>query len=231
VTWYPGWDSLDSVRNWHTIFEISGIAFLALLVGAEILAFQYGHRKDELVAVAEHAAETRREQSEATTKAQRDAETAQLQRKLAEAQKAAEEAGKKAASVEQAAAARHLTESQRSAISNAIAPFSGKAIDIVIPMGDNEAKSFAAEFVAVFRKAGWDAGQNDGINQAVWTGPPTIGVQVTLNQNEASANRLPPGAEPLIRALIAVGLTEGGYVNPGTAPGKIELRVGSKPMK
>jgi hypothetical protein len=70
VTWYPGWDSLDSVRNWHTIFEISGIAFLALLVGAEILAFQYGHRKDELVAVAEHAAETRREQSEATTKAQ-----------------------------------------------------------------------------------------------------------------------------------------------------------------
>jgi len=42
MTWYPGWDSLDSVRTWHTVFEISGIAILALLVGAEILAFNTG---------------------------------------------------------------------------------------------------------------------------------------------------------------------------------------------
>jgi hypothetical protein len=87
VTLYPGWDSLDSVRTWHTVFEISGIAFLALLVGAEIFAFQYGHRKDELTAIAESNAETKRKSDADAAEARRKADVEALQKRLADADK------------------------------------------------------------------------------------------------------------------------------------------------
>jgi hypothetical protein len=231
MTWWPGWDSIESTAFWSHFWFWFGIACLFALGASEIVSHIYGLRKDQLVAVAETAASAQRKSDADAAETRRKGDVEALQKQLAAAEKSAEDAQKKAASVERAAMARHLTESQQTAIFNAIAQFAGKSVDIVIPMGDNEAKSFAGEFVSIFRKAGWNAGENDGINQAVWTGPPVTGVQVTLNQGEASANRLPPGAEPLIRVLIALGLTEGGFVNPGTQPGKIELRIGSKPLR
>jgi hypothetical protein len=51
----PGWDSLESVTWWHSVFEIAGIVFLALLVIAEIFAFIYSHRKDTLADAHENA--------------------------------------------------------------------------------------------------------------------------------------------------------------------------------
>jgi hypothetical protein len=229
VSWYPGWDSLDSVRNWHTVFEVSGIAFLALLVGAEILAFQYGHRKDELTAIAETAADAKRRADTDAAESRRLADVKALQDKLAAAEKVAVDASKKAGDVERQAAPRHLTESQRQTIIAAIQPLAPKTVDVVVPAGDSEAKSFAAEFVDLFRNAGWDAGTNDGINQAFYTGNIDYGIQVTLNQADASAGRLPPGAEALIRVLLSLGLTKGGFANPQIPSGKIEFRVGTKP--
>jgi len=67
VSWYRGWDTLASVTRWHNFLEIAGIVCLALLVGTEILAFQYGHRKDALIVAAEEAvAEQRRRDPDAT---------------------------------------------------------------------------------------------------------------------------------------------------------------------
>lgn len=46
---FLGWDSLETVSTVHTWAEILGIVFLGLLVVAEVIAFCYGHRKDELI--------------------------------------------------------------------------------------------------------------------------------------------------------------------------------------
>ncbi len=44
----PGWDSLSAVTRYHGWAEVAGIVFLAALVIAEVVTYQYGHRKDDL---------------------------------------------------------------------------------------------------------------------------------------------------------------------------------------
>jgi hypothetical protein len=53
----PGWDSLPAVSRYHSIAEIAGIIILAALVMAEIVAYQYGKRKDFLTEQQETAKE------------------------------------------------------------------------------------------------------------------------------------------------------------------------------
>lgn len=45
----PGWDSLPFVEHAHSVFELAGIICLGLLVVAEVLAYQYGHRVKALM--------------------------------------------------------------------------------------------------------------------------------------------------------------------------------------
>jgi hypothetical protein len=107
-------------------------------------------------------------------------------------------------------------------------PFAGQKVFVAIQLGDGEARAYATEFVAVFKAAGWNA---DGIAEAMFSGTPVIDVQVTLNQADLAANRAPPGAIELIRELVKLGLTKGGFMNEGVATGRIEFRVGGKPIE
>jgi hypothetical protein len=79
----PGRDSLDSVTRWHGFYEIAGIVCLALLVAVEVLAYQYGYRKDELIA----AAEALMTQQYSDAEARRREEVTALQRQLSDAEK------------------------------------------------------------------------------------------------------------------------------------------------
>ena len=45
----PGWNSAETAAKFHDWFEIAGIVFLALLVVAEVLAYIYGHQRDQLI--------------------------------------------------------------------------------------------------------------------------------------------------------------------------------------
>jgi hypothetical protein len=70
----PGWDSLPAVTRYHNWAEMAGIAFLALLVIAEVLAYQYGHRKDDLI-----------EQQQIATNQRHDEDVARIQHDTARA--------------------------------------------------------------------------------------------------------------------------------------------------
>ena len=53
MTFFPGWNSVETTTRLHNFFEIAGIVFLALLVFAEVLAYIYGHQKDWLISEAD----------------------------------------------------------------------------------------------------------------------------------------------------------------------------------
>jgi hypothetical protein len=48
----PGWGSVETVSRIHSFCEIAGIVALALLVGFEVLAYAYGHRREALEQLA-----------------------------------------------------------------------------------------------------------------------------------------------------------------------------------
>jgi hypothetical protein len=202
---------MQGTRWWSVVYFWIGIAGLFVL-GSSL--DRYGLSNDA-------AAETSRAQ-------EHGAELPALRPQFTEATEQATDAARKASTVEAKQASKHLTAAQKRVLTTALKPFAHQAIDVVVPMGDEEAQTFAADFVAVLRTAGWNTGSNDGIRQAVYTGPPPRGIEVTLNEQDVKGNTLPQGAAELIEALMQLGLAEMAFINPQILPGKIQLRVGSK---
>src|SRR5579863_3582991 len=68
MSWWPGWNSIEGAAKWGDIFFWTGFAFLALLVGCEVLSKAYGWRKDTLIAMRDDmisvAADIRTKQTE-----------------------------------------------------------------------------------------------------------------------------------------------------------------------
>jgi hypothetical protein len=58
----PGWDSLEAVTRYHRWAEIIGIVVLALLVVAEVAAYRYGQRKDDLTTQQQDATDKRHDE-------------------------------------------------------------------------------------------------------------------------------------------------------------------------
>lgn len=58
----PGWDSLSAVTRYHSWAELVGIAFLALLVIAEVVSYKTGHRKDYLTEKQQTATDQRHDE-------------------------------------------------------------------------------------------------------------------------------------------------------------------------
>jgi hypothetical protein len=78
----PGWDSLPAVTRYHNWAEALGIAFLALLVVAEVISYQYGHRRDSLTEQQQITTNQRHEEEMARLRL----ETAKLQERAAHAE-------------------------------------------------------------------------------------------------------------------------------------------------
>jgi len=70
----PGWDSLSAVTRYHNWAELAGIVVVALLVVTEIVAYKYGHRKDDMT-----------EQQQIATNQRHDEEMARLHLETAKA--------------------------------------------------------------------------------------------------------------------------------------------------
>ena len=60
MTWWPGWDSIESTKGWADFYFWFGIICLVLLAISEVISHRYGLRKDELVAAAEVATSKQR---------------------------------------------------------------------------------------------------------------------------------------------------------------------------
>jgi hypothetical protein len=224
VTWYPGWDSLDSVRTWHTVFEISGIAFLALLVGAEILAFQYGHRKDELTAIAESNAETKRKSDADAAEVRRKADVEALQKRLAEADK-------KVAGLQSQNVGRRLSADQKAAMVLALSPFKGQKVFIWCSTAAWDCTPFATDFLETFKQAGWQP--TDEIRFGIVTGGDAVGVEILVNPQMANAagQVSMPSVITLIETLVRLNLMPAASLGrmPEIEAGTIYFRIGRIP--
>jgi len=221
MTALPGWDSVESSAAIAHVLHVTAVVVLFLLFIAEGLAVIYDARKDHLTTAAEGARTAQQQQNEQAAEAHRRAEVAELQKQLAEADK-------KAATALQQQASRNLTDTQKQTLINALTPFRGQKVDVVSLIGDADGLQFAQEFVGVFQAAGWDV---TSVTEAIFSPPSPIGIEVTLNQAEAEAGRIPQAAEALVLALIDINLADRRrlFVNPSTPADRITFRVGTKP--
>ena len=121
-------------------------------------------------------------------------------------------------------APRHLDIDRKIALIEALKPFAGQKIEIMVPAGDSEASDYATEFEAIFKAAGWNA--SGGISQGMFT-VPQRGVTPMISDRDKDAPS--PAATRLAEAFNSLGLSEGAAVNPQVARGSLRLLVGSKP--
>jgi len=145
---WPGWDSLSAVSRIHSWGEITGIAFLALLVIAEAVTWTYGTRKDFLT-----------EQQQTDERRRHDDEMTRVRRDTAQANERAAELAKETATLQwqleqqrQKLAQRQLRPEQKSAM---IAELRGKLSQILlVTQNDIETNAFSVQLMSVFSEAG-----------------------------------------------------------------------------
>jgi len=216
----PGWGSLESTANWYWGFHVAGMVFIFLLALCEILAFNYGGRADTLRGVAEGARAEKRQQEMDVAHAFHAAEVEALKKEL-------EQAEWKTGASQRQQTDRQLSPVQGSALIHALSPFRGQKITVVCIKNDAEGCRFAEILKAVFVASGWNC---EGVNQAAYSGGHPVGIEVTVNQAEGQAGRIPQPADRLIKALITLGLAgQEIFVHPTVPAGEIEFRVGRRP--
>lgn len=216
MQWYPGWDSLTAVSRWHSFFEIAGIACLALLVGAEILAFQYGHRKDLLVGIAEE----KRQKDDDDAEARRKTEVDALQNRLIEADK-------KVAELDRLRQPRHLTDSQKAKLTKFITGNSRGSAGFTIKanVAESDARAYADEIAAFFNAPpiNWQV----KVDNSMIAGADISGLWITIKDTAAI---------PAATGLLQAGFVDAGFpikkdvqVDPGVpSRDDIWLTVGTK---
>lgn len=144
---------------------------------------------------------------------------------------AASAAETKVTSLQERQMQRHLTSDQMQELTEVLTPFARQKARVTCVMNDGEACTYANDFFTVLMSANWDLGDKPGVTQGVFAGgTATTNVQITLNQEAAQAGNIPPAIAPFLNALLKWNLidTRTAFINPGTAAGTIEVRVGPR---
>jgi hypothetical protein len=84
----------------------------------------------------------------------------------------------------------------------------------------------------VFHASGWQTGPGTGVNQGAYSIDPIgLQLQVTLNQGEVAARRIPVAAKILTHTLAQIGLIDGNnaFASPDAPVDRIILIIGRKP--
>jgi TolA-binding protein len=223
MTWWPGWDSIESSSSWANFYFWFGIACLVALAASEVISHVYSLHKDELVAVAGRVADTKRQQDQQQADASHAAELGGLKGQLTEAEK-------KVADLQKVQPQRRLTQPQKDALFAAMNPFPGQKISIDCIMGDIYGKEVAQDFVEIARKAKWDDGGGTGFSQSVYTQDPA-GILVFINNVEADAHRATSGITALVQTLANLSLIPSPAVtgNTNVTAGAVKIVIGKKP--
>jgi hypothetical protein len=164
-------------------------------------------------------AELQRKPSEA------DSQVTELQRKLTEAET-------RLAEVHRKEMKKRLSEEEKQKLIEALKPFAGQKVAVASRLGDEDGKSLAEDFVAVFDAARWDHGGNGGISVQRWDRDP-VGIEITLNEADARAGRISSGIGALINVVRKLGLSYDNtiYMNRQVPSGQALVKVGRKLTK
>jgi hypothetical protein len=220
MTWWPGWDSVVSAGYWSHFWFWFGIVCLFALGASEVASHMYGLRKDELVAIAESAAATQRQNDADAAEARRKVDVEGVQKQLAEA-------NKKVADLDRLRQPRHLTEDQKGKLTKFITENSkGSAIfTIKANAAESDARAYADEIAALFNSPpiNWQV----KVDNAMIMGADTSGFWITIKD----ANAVPPATGLLQAAFVDAGfpIKKEVQVDPGVERSdEIWLTVGTK---
>ncbi len=224
MTWWPGWNSADSVGFWSHFWFWFGIVCLFSAGASEVISHIYGLRKDVLVAdevgaLATHIADQRRKGDAEAAEAKRREEVEARPKKLEQGNTSVTEPQKDVT-------ARNLTSEQQQTLIAALSPFAGQKVRVDTVVGSEYALGLANDFVEMFRAAKWDVDPRSP-SQAVYAKTP-VGVQPTINR----AGRVPPAFGALVDTLASLGLgSKTGFADEQTPPGIIDLKIGASPTE
>ena len=204
---WPEWLDVGEYQLRSRFLAIGCAVVLALLLSSpKWSAYGYGLRQGSLMAAAEQASADRIKRLAAETKAapgRRSSsrylkENSELRQKLIDAEN-------KLAALERTQTEKHLSPEQKRFLIEALRPFAGQKVSIASIRGDDEGLMLAQEFVSVFEAAGWDHHGEAGVSTQDWPRDP-VGIEVVLNENDARADKIPPGVAGLVNVVRELGL-------------------------
>lgn len=230
---WPEWFDVGDYQLRSRFFEIGCAAIFALLVVSQVAAYSYGLRQDTLMAADEQASADRIKRLTAELKARPPTdlpsrylkENSELRQKLIDAED-------KLVALERAQAQKHLSLEQKRFLIEALRPFAGQKVSIASIRGDDEGQTLAQEFASVFEAAGWDHHGEDGVSVQDWLRDP-VGIEVVLNEDDARADKIPPGVAGLINVVRQLGFVYDNtvYMDNDVPNGQALLKVGKKLRK
>jgi hypothetical protein len=243
------WFAIERLRLSSRSLEIATLAAIGVLIIVLVTALALGrHKETLLVSVGQARAEKvsvqavrlqqqgkeiaalqRRHQDLET---RRDADAARSAAQIARLQSEVKDANEQFVEFQRGLGQKRLTRDEKQALVAALKPFSGQKVTVASIVGDAEGKLLAEDFVAVFDQAGWDHYGEAGITAQQWDRDP-VGVEVTLNEDDARAGRISSGVGALINAVRKLGLTRDNtvYMNGKVPVGEVQLKVGRKLSK
>jgi hypothetical protein len=121
---------------------------------------------------------------------------------------------------------RRLSIEEKYAMIDALRPFAGQKVTIAAIEGDEDGRSYAADFAEVFEAAGWE---HPEIAYRRWDRDP-VGVEITLNEADGRAGRVNVAVGALINITRKLSLTDGNtiYMNGEVPAGQVQLKIGKK---
>ncbi len=233
----PGWDSLPTVTRYHSWAEIIGIVVLAVLVVAEVVAYKYGHRKDDLTEQQKIFADRRHD--EEMTRVQHD--TAQALERAAQLEKDAADSKLELARLS-TPRVKLLTSDAVASLVDKLKPFAGTKFDVGHAPNGREQWDLLWQLEPVFAKAGWIFVDWNGekfrtFGKLNWTmqvhmyGYANVS-NVSIELSPENREKLLPAANALAEALNSIGITavvEGGIISGTSATNHaIHFLVGPK---
>ncbi len=201
MTWWPGWNSVDSAGFWSHFWFWVGIVCLFAVGVSEIISHIYGLRKDELMSdkVVSIAATQR-------------ADVEALQNKL-------EQGNTSVTEPQKAVPPKILTSEQQQTLIAALSPFAGQKVRVDALVGSDD--GLVRDFVEVFRAAKWHV--DPGSPSQVVLAKRLFGLQPTINR----AGTAPPAFAALVDTLAALGLgPKTGFADEQTPVGIIDMKIG-----
>jgi hypothetical protein len=228
---WPEWLDVGQYQVRSRFVEIGIVAVLTMLLGAEVLAYSYGARQTTLAAAAEQERAALVKKLAAQAKARPETpnhylkENSDLRHRL-------DEAEAKVAALEKTQHEKRLSPEQRRFMVEALRPYAGQKVSIASIRGDNDGLILAQDFVAVFEAAGWDHHGEAGVTTQEWPRDP-IGVEITLNEDDARRDHIADGVVALINTVRKLGLVYDGtiYMDNEVPAGQALVKIGKKLRK
>lgn len=240
---WPEWLDLGEFQIRSRFVEIACGGVLALILITDVVEFAYGRREAALHAAAAEASAEHAKRLTAEIQAHRKPaqaplaqaplessnrtlkENSELRQKLIEAEN-------KVAELEKLQAQKRLSNEQKRFLIEALRPFAGQKVAVASILGDDESKRLSQDLASVFDAAGWDHAGEAGVFAQQFPRDP-IGIEVTLNEEDARAGKISAGLGALINATRQLGLVYDNtiYMGSEVPSGQALLKVGKKLRK